>query len=98
LARPVNLFTYGTPDLFDLAASYAHGIIANHPFVDGNKRVAFVAARLFLLANGMTLTAPKEERVTMFVRLAAGDVPEDVLARWFRDNGAPDPEARRNRP
>src|SRR5438309_11798057 len=59
LARPVHLFTYGTPSLAQLAASYAVGIAKNHAFIDGNKRTAFVAAAVFLERNGLNLTAPE---------------------------------------
>ena len=88
LARPQNLCAYGNPDAFDLAAAYAFGISANHPFVDGNKRTAFVVSVTFLRLSGLRLTAPKDERVTKFLRLAAGEIGERELADWFRDNSA----------
>ena len=71
-----------------MAAAYAYGIARDHPFVDGNKRVAFVAARLFLLLHGFALTAPKAESVATFVRLAAGEISEPKLAAWLRHNSA----------
>src|ERR671917_2433599 len=76
LARPQNLFAYGEPppDLAALAASYAFGIARNHPFIDGNKRVALVAARTFLLVNGVDLEAAQEEKYVTFLRLAEGGV------------------------
>ena len=86
LARARNLQAYGDPDPYDLAAAYAYGIARDHPFVDGNKRVAFVAARVFLLLHGFALTAPKAERVATVVRLAAGEISEPELAAWLRRN------------
>jgi death-on-curing protein len=86
LARPQNLAAYGDPppDLAALAASYAYGVARNHPFIDGNKRVALVAARTFLLINGADLVASQEEKYVTFLRLAEGRMSEDELARWFR--------------
>lgn len=88
LARPKNLFAYSdqTPSLAQLAASYAKGIVANHPFVDGNKRTAFTVSVTFLLLNGLRLTAAKEERVLMFWSLAEGSISENQLAEWFARN------------
>ena len=86
LARPQNLAAYGDPppDLAALAASYAFGIARNHPFIDGNKRVALVAARTFLLINGADLEASQEDKYVTFMRLAEGGLSEEDLARWFR--------------
>ena len=84
LQRPRNKMAYGETDICDLAASYAYGIARNHPFVDGNKRTALVASRTFLLINGYQINASKEDRLTIFLGLAAGDVSEDSLAAWFR--------------
>lgn len=86
LARPQNLAAYGdpTPDLAALAASYAFGIARNHPFIDGNKRVALVAARTFLLINGADLEATQEEKYVTFLRLAEGGLSEGELAEWLR--------------
>ena len=90
LARPKNLFAYSeqTPSLAQMAASYAKGIVANHPFVDGNKRTAFAVSVTFLRLNGLQLTAPKEERVLKFWALAAGEISEEQLADWFARNTA----------
>jgi death-on-curing protein len=90
LARPRNLFAYSeqTPSLTRLAASYATGIVANHPFVDGNKRTAFTVSVTFLRLNGLQLTATKEDRVLTFWSLAAGEISEDQLAQWFERNTA----------
>ena len=84
MARPRNLAEYGDPDIAALAAAYAFGIARNHPFVDGNKRVAYVTARLFLLRNGHDIEATREEKVYTVVSLASGDLTEAQLAEWFR--------------
>lgn len=84
LNRPLNKFAYEAPDLFDLAAAYAYGIAANHPFVDGNKRTAYVAAFTFLRANGFRIEAGQTEKYETFIRLAAGEIGELELAAWFR--------------
>jgi death-on-curing protein len=87
LARPRNLLAYSEeePDLAALAASYAFGIARNHPFIDGNKRVALVVCRTFLLLNGRDLLASQEEKVITFLRLAEGSLSEAELADWIRD-------------
>lgn len=89
LARPMNLALYGQPDVFDLAASYAHGLAKNHPFVDGNKRSAFLAAGLFLAMNGMRLAASQVDATTTMLALAAGDLDEASYAAWLRAHGRP---------
>ena len=91
LARPRNLFVYSgqTPSLAQLAAAHAKGIIANHPFVDGNMRTAFTASVTFLRLNGLQLTASKEDRVLTFWSLAAGEITEAGLAAWFVGHTAP---------
>ena len=86
LQRPCNLAAYGEPDAAALAASLAFGIARNHPFVDGNKRTAFVAAAAFLEINGYRFGASEADVVVTFVALAAGDVSEAALADWFRAN------------
>lgn len=86
LDRPLNKFAYEDPDLFTLAASYAYGIATNHPFVDGNKRTAYVTALTFLRLNGFRVDASQTEKYDIFIRLAAGEVGESELARWFREN------------
>jgi death-on-curing protein len=83
LARPRNLFAYGEASPAKLAAAYAFGIARNHPFVDGNKRTALVAAEGFLGLNGFDLTATDVECVGVFLSLAAGEVTEEQLADWF---------------
>jgi death-on-curing protein len=91
LARPKNLLAYSehTPSLPELAAAYAKGIVANHPFVDGNKRTALIVSFTFLRINGLQLTAPKETRVLTFWALAAGEISEAELALWFAEHTIP---------
>ncbi len=85
LARPGNLAAYGEPDVSDLAASLAFGLTSNHGFVDGNKRTAWVAARVLLLDNGWDLTFDPSEAVRTMKMLATGEVTESELAAWFRE-------------
>ena len=85
LARPQNLALYGEPDAAALAATLAFGIARNHPFVDGNKRSAWVAARLFLRLNDVEIAFDKAEATIMVQQLAAGDLSEDETAAWLRD-------------
>lgn len=88
LARPENLAAYGDPDLFDLAAAYAGGIVRNHPFVDGNKRTAFVVSLSFLNLNGEAVAADEAEAAVVFLRFAASELSEEELADWLRRNAA----------
>jgi death on curing protein len=85
LARPKNVFAYSNPEpsLGRLAAAYAKGIVANHPFVDGNKRTAFTVSVTFLRLNGLDLTATQDDRYLTFLGLADGSLSEDQLAAWF---------------
>ncbi|MAF60018.1 MULTISPECIES: type II toxin-antitoxin system death-on-curing family toxin [Pseudomonadota] len=89
LARPLNLAAYGEPDAADLAAAYAFGLARNHLFADGNKRSAAVVALTFLLLNGIEFEITEAELVVMTLALAAGDLTEDEVARWFRDHIVP---------
>lgn len=89
IARPQHLAHYGTLDAADLAAAYGHGIARNHPFVDGNKRTAFVAAELFLLLNGLELLASDADCVTTMLVVAAGQMDEATFARWLREHSQP---------
>ena len=84
LARPRQLAHYGEPDIADLAATYAHGLVRNHPFIDGNKRTAFVAAQLFLRMNGQRINAPHVDCVMTTLALAASDIDEAAFAAWLR--------------
>ncbi|MEQ1618724.1 MAG: type II toxin-antitoxin system death-on-curing family toxin [Terricaulis sp.] len=86
LARSQNLFAYGEGDEAALAAAYAFGIIKNHPFVDGNKRTGFLAAALFLEANGFRFVSGETEAVVQTLSLAAGAIEEGEFAAWLRDN------------
>lgn len=86
LGRPLNKFAYGETDLAALAAAYAYGIARNHPFVDGNKRAAFGAMIVFLGLNDIDFLVPPEEATAMILSLAAGEVSEEGLTRWIRDN------------
>lgn len=89
LACPQHLSLYAPADAAALAASYAFGIARNHPFVDGNKRTAFVAAELFLDLNGWELNASDEACVLTMLKLAAGHMEEAELAQWVRDHMQP---------
>lgn len=84
LARPLNQWTYGEDDLCALAAAYAYGIARNLPFADGNKRTAWVFARLFLRLNGLALSFAPRDAIDIVLALAAGELSEDELADWFR--------------
>jgi death-on-curing protein len=86
LARPMNKFAYGETDLAAFAAAYAFGIARNHPFVDGNKRAAFASIIVFLGLNGIDFDVPPEAATAIILSLAAGEVAEDGLTRWIRDN------------
>ena len=88
LARPLNLAAYGQPDVAALAASYAFGLAQNHPFVDGNKRSAFLSVGLFLGANGQRLTASQAEATVAIFGLASGDIDEATFAAWLRERTA----------
>ncbi len=88
LQRPQNKLAYGSPDLADLAAAYAYGIARNHPFIDGNKRMALVTSFTFLFVNGLKVTASQEQNVKEFLALAEGTLDEDALADWFRQNNS----------
>ena len=90
LDRPRNRFSYESDsDLVTLAAAYGFGIARNHPFIDGNKRVAFQAMFVFLGINGVTMTADEEEVVRLVLALASGELSESDLVVWLRDNTTP---------
>ena len=90
LARPQQKWAYEEgSDLADLAAAYGFGIAKNHPFIDGNKRTAFVAMAVFMLANGSHLRASEPEAVTIMLGIASGELGESELAAWCRDRGVP---------
>lgn len=84
LARPVNLALYEQPDLAALAASYGCGLAKNHPFVDGNKRAAFLSVGLFLFLNGHRLIATQVDATLTVFAVAAGEIDETSFAEWIR--------------
>ncbi len=86
LARPHHLFAYDKPDLFALAASYISGLVRNHPFIDGNKRTAFMVGYSFLSRNGKELSAPEPEATAIILDLASRKITEEDLAVWLRKN------------
>ncbi len=86
LARPQNQFAYGETDVAALAAAYAFGIIRNHPFVDGNKRTAFMTAVLFLERNGLRFTASEVDAALNTLALASSEIGEEEFAAWLREN------------
>jgi death-on-curing protein len=89
LARPQNLFAYGQPDLFDLAAAYTAGLSQNHGFVDGNKRTAFLAGVVFLAENGYDLFAAQAEVIAAMLELADHQLEEVGYAQWLREHTVP---------
>lgn len=86
LSKPQNLTAYATPDFAELAASYGYGLAKNHPFLDGNKRTAFVAVELFLRLNGYLLQADDATCVLTMLAVAAGEMNEADFASWIRQN------------
>ena len=86
LDKPLNLFAYGKPTLFDLAASYGFGLVKNHPFIDGNKRTGFVVAVLFLELNGCKFQANEVDAAVRTLALAAGEMSEAAFAEWLKAN------------
>lgn len=86
LDRPKNKWAYENAELAELAAAYAFAIARNHPFVDGNKRTSLLALYTFLGVNGIDFDVPEAEAAAMILSLAAGEVNEEGLTRWIRDN------------
>ncbi len=86
LARAPNIAAYEQPDVFRLAAAYAFGVAQNHPFIDGNKRTAFVLSELFLELNGWRLEAGDADCFASALGLAAGSLSEQEFAGWLRTN------------
>ena len=86
LARPQQRCAYGQPRLFDLAAAYAFGLVRNHPFLDGNKRIGFTTAVLFLELNGCRFTASEAEATVKTLALAAHELSETGYAAWLKQN------------
>jgi death on curing protein len=90
LARPINLFSYGEMDVCALAEAYAFGIVRNHPFVDGNKRTAFLAASIFMRMNGLRPVADEVAAARAMLTLAADEMSESDFATWLRENSKAD--------
>ena len=86
LARPQHLESYGDPHIAACAAAYGYGLSRNHPFIDGNKRTAFVAVELFLFLNGHVLEAPDVDCVLTMLRVAEGSISEEDFAAWIRQH------------
>jgi death-on-curing protein len=86
LARPLNRAGYGHPDIVELAALYALAIARNHPFIDGNKRTAYVALETFLILNGCRFPASDAEAVVATLAMAAGEMSDDGFTQWVRDH------------
>jgi death-on-curing protein len=86
LGKPLNIFAHGKPSLFDLASSYALGIVKNHPFIDGNKRTGFVVAVMFLELNGYEFRAGEVDATLQTLALAAGDLSGAAFAAWLKTN------------
>ena len=93
VARPRHLFTYSEPTLFDLAAAYGYGLAKNHPFIDGNKRVAFMVMYTFLGLNGYSLDVPEMDVVEMMEGLATDRENQDSLAQWLAENSVHSPNS-----
>ena len=88
LNRPRNCFLYKNPSLFELASEYALGLVKNHPFLDGNKRIGLMAAYIFLGANGYELNAPEQEAVLNTLALVAGEIGAAEYAAWLKKSCA----------
>ena len=86
LGRPQHRFAYGKPTLFDLAASYAFGLVKNHPFIDGNKRTGFIVAVTFLELNGLRFGASEVDATVRTFALAAGEMSEMAYSAWLKAN------------
>lgn len=97
LNRPIHLFAFRKPDVFELAAAYAAGIIKNLPFLDGNKRAGFMAAALFLEINGFDFIAHEEEVVLHTFALAAGEIREKDYAVWLKASCKPHPRKKKRK-
>jgi death-on-curing protein len=86
IERPANKWHYEQADFAELAAAYAFGLAKNHAFIDGNKRMAFMSMMIFLRRNGVAFSPDPAQATAMILSLAAGEVSEESLARWIRDN------------
>lgn len=86
LARPHQHYAYGSPDIVELAALYTAGLVRNHPFVDGNKRIGFAIGIVFLELNGFDFIASEEDATQAIFSLAAGTLGEAEYTVWLRAN------------
>ena len=86
LALPKNLYEYEQADLYELASAYAFALVRNHPFVDGNKRTAFLASYVFLNINGIIFSAPEAETTAIVIALAAGEIDQTQFAKWLKQH------------
>ena len=91
LARPLHKNAYGEDDIFVLAAAYLYGLARTHPFSDGNKRIAYLAAFTFMLLNGYLIEATQAEVIEFVLAVAAGEIDEDGATRFLRDHTVPYP-------
>lgn len=89
LARPENLFSYGSPTLYKLAAAYGYGLAKNHPFIDGNKRTAFLTSAVFLMDNGLQPMVSEADVVNTVTALAASRLSEAEFAQWLKQSFKP---------
>ncbi|PWE58345.1 type II toxin-antitoxin system death-on-curing family toxin [Metarhizobium album] len=89
LAQPINKAAYGCDDIIELAAAYLYGLAKNHAFIDGNKRIAIVAAAVFLMENGFEIETTEANLYTFVLAVAAGDIDEEGAARFLRDVSVP---------
>lgn len=96
LTSPRNRFAYEKPDVFQLAAAYAHALTRNHPFHDGNKRVALTVAGVFLELNGFRIEAPEVDAVSATLALSTREIDEAAFAAWLRDSSRKVPSPRKS--
>ena len=89
LARPINKWVYGEEDIAGLAAAYGYGLARNHGYVDGNKRIAFMAMFVFLYQNGFFLDAPNSEVISVMLEVTEGNLSEEELSEWLRAKLSP---------
>ncbi len=86
LERPINKWRYEQSEMPELAAAYAYGLAKNHAFIDGNKRIAFMSMMIFLMKNDIAFSPDAAQATKIILALAAGEVSEESLTRWIRDN------------
>lgn len=89
LARPINKWVYGEEDIAELAAAYGYGLARNHGYIDGNKRIAFMAMFVFLYQNGFFLDAPNSEVISVMLEVTEGNLSAEELSEWLRAKLSP---------